>query len=115
MDTAPAFSKCVFSEQSGTRDVRRADLTSWESSNIYLLPIPFFNLYFLCVLNLLQAPFRSVGIINVFLRADEIEMVMTDLERANQVTRCNPAAHFLTVIRTVCHNRRLQFCVFSGT
>lgn len=35
----------------------------------------------------------SVVTVNFFLRADEIEMVMTDLERANQVT-CLTSLHF---------------------
>lgn len=50
---------------------------------LYLLTI-FFVVYFISVI--IFASIIDV-MINVFLRADEIEMVMTDLERANQVRR----------------------------
>lgn len=50
---------------------------------LYLLTI-FFVVYFISVI--IFASIIDVTI-NVFLRADEIEMVMTDLERANQVRR----------------------------
>lgn len=50
---------------------------------LYLLNV-FFVVYFIYVI-LISSVINVM--INVFLRADEIEMVMTDLERANQVRR----------------------------
>lgn len=51
--------------------------------------------------------------INIFLRADEIEMVMTDLERANQVRRLirwHILTHKLSEIGRH-RNRERQKCV----
>lgn len=64
-------------------------------------------LVFICLLCLsesLKSPVTSsVVTINVFLRADEIEMVMTDLERANQVTWHTNC----TFIHSIVHTTRL--------
>lgn len=55
---------------------------------------------------------------SVFLRADEIEMLMTDLERANQVTCC-VCVFFLPFLprvirfsRNITHNARHSFFFF---
>ncbi len=86
MGTTLAFSKCVLSEQSHTH-VMCAECTFLPGIHPSIHPFPVF----ICVLcfteSHLSAVTSSVVTVNVFLRADEIEMVMTDLERANQVTR----------------------------
>lgn len=92
MDTASAFCKCVLSEQSHAHTLLMCTECSFLPSN-HLSVYPFF--VFICVWDFSESlsstvtfsvANSSVVTVNFFLRADEIEMVMTDLERANQVT-----------------------------
>ena len=84
MDTAPAFSKCVLSDNCTHAHVICAQCTLLPANHLSS-SIPCFYLF--AMFESFKSPVTSsVVTINVFLRADEIEMVMTDLERANQVT-----------------------------
>lgn len=70
--------------------------------------VPFFYFYFyLCAPCFSRCAIKRVTVVvvtvNVFPRADEIEMLMTDLERANQVTCPNP----------LCPSCLFLFCFFS--
>lgn len=109
MDTEAVFSKCVFSEQLHAHGTcAQCTFSSLES---FFCVSP---LLFTCVLCFSRCTINPVTIlviiVIVFLRADEIEMLMTDLERANQVTCPAPLCIFVyTVIQIVFHKRLARF------